>query len=100
MGVPDPTVSMSGVAAHAQPLSQPRSSGRKRKPVSYAEDQPSEGAESPVKKRRSKTAAQKLPTATVDNAGASASAKQAKTKPAPVAEKRLRRQDLSTYFCI
>ncbi|KAF4538981.1 Ring finger domain protein [Lasiodiplodia theobromae] len=74
MGVPDPTVNMSGVAAHDQPLSQPRSSGRKRKPVSYAEDQPSEGAESPVKKRRSKAAAQKLPTATVDNADGKISA--------------------------
>ncbi|KAL1621521.1 hypothetical protein SLS54_005542 [Diplodia seriata] len=85
---------MSGVATYSQPPPQPRSSGRKRKPVSYAEDPPGEVTEVPVKKR------QRRGNAAVDDADASAPAKQTKLESPPAKEKRLKRQDLSTYFCI
>ncbi|OMP83296.1 E3 ubiquitin-protein ligase Zswim2 [Diplodia seriata] len=94
MGAPDSTSNMSGVATHSQPPPQPRSSGRKRKPVSYAEDPPGEVTEVPVKKR------QRRGNAAVDDADASAPAKQTKLESPPAKEKRLKRQDLSTYFCI
>ncbi|OJD35079.1 ring finger domain protein [Diplodia corticola] len=92
MGAPGST-NMSGVAAH-QPPPQPRSSGRKRNPVSYAEDPPPEAADPPVKKRRGKAAAPQPPAA-VDDAGPSVSTKQTKPKPPPASEKRLKRQDLN-----
>ncbi|GME26805.1 Ring finger domain protein [Neofusicoccum parvum] len=101
MGAPDPTAGMSGVATPAQQLSQPRTSGRKRKPVSYAEDQPNAVLEAPPQKRRSKAvarAASALEDGT-DGSALSRPAKQAgKAKgkaPATTIEKRLKRQDLN-----
>lgn len=95
MGAPDPTANMSGVATHAQPPPQPRSSGRKRKPVLYAEDHPDEAANPPFKKRRNKAVIEETTTTLTDNAGASVPIKEAKGKAkgkAPVTtEKRLKR---------
>lgn len=103
MGAPDPTANMSGVATHAQPPPQPRSSGRKRRPVLYAEDHPDEAANPPFKKRRNKAVIEETTTTLIDNAGASVPTKEAKGKAkgkAPVTtEKRLKRQDPDAKFC-
>lgn len=96
MGALDSTASMSGVAMPAQPQPQPpaRTSGRKRKTVSYAEDQPNDVVEQPVKKRLAKAVAGEAtcpPT------------KQAKGKPKNKAtttiEKRLKRQVSDAKYC-